>query len=81
MSEYSYTSTFSNKKITILNIVLVLLYLLYLAALVWFFADFFINIYNTELNTAETIGFFLLIGSLTCACPILISLSSASVSD
>ena len=75
MSADYYKSTFSNKKLAILNIVLLLFYLLYLAAFVWFCTDFFINTYSTEFNTTtEIIGFFLLICSITCICPIIISL-------
>lgn len=75
MSENYYTSTFSNKKLAILNIVLILFYLLYILAFVWFCTDFFLNTYSTELNTtAETIGFFLFICSIICICPVAISL-------
>lgn len=73
-SKDSYTSTFSNKKLAILNTVLIICYLLYLAGFLWFGAEFFINTYSTEFNTAETIGFFLLICSVTCTCPVIISL-------
>ncbi len=75
MRENTYTSTFSNKKLAILNIVLVLFDLLFISVFVWFCADFFINTYSTEFNTtAEIIGFFVFICSITCICPIAYSL-------
>ncbi len=70
----SYTSKFSNKKLAILNSVLVLFYFVYLSVFIWFVVDFFKNTYNTEFNTAETIGAFFLICSVVCSCPISISL-------
>ena len=71
----SYTSTFSNKKLAILNSVLILFYMLYLLGFIAFCVDFFINIYSTEFNSIiETIGFFLFICSITCICPVTVSL-------
>lgn len=74
MSGYTYTSTFLHKKLAILNTVLIFCYLLYLSCFIWFCADFFINTYSTDFNTAETIGMFLFICSIICACPIILSL-------
>lgn len=74
-SYMSYTSTFSNKKLAILNSVLILFYMLYLLGFIAFCVDFFINIYSTEFNSIiETIGFFLFICSITCICPVTVSL-------
>lgn len=71
----SYTSTFSNKKLAILNSVLILFYMLYLLGFIAFCVDFFINIYSTEFNSIiEKIGFFLFICSITCICPVTVSL-------
>ncbi len=71
---YTYKSNFSNKKLAILNTVLIFSYLIYLASSIWFCADFFINTYNTDFKTAETIGFFLFICSLVSVVPVFISL-------
>ena len=74
MSGYTYTSTFSHKKLAILNTVLIFCYLLYLAGFIWFCVDFFIYTYSTGFNTAETIGMFLFICSIVCACPVILGL-------